>query len=236
MTDENKPEEPKKGKTRLTAGDVQKQVEAGQAETDERLTAMESTMGDLEETVKTNNESVNTQLEQILKAVNNPVSISKDGANTDDATHVEQDRQFARTDSPHDEVNWMETSRVTDVHAPEFIEKAEQMRFDQEIIEVFIQPSQAQFPDNTFTITVNGRPLIAIRGVKQKMPRNYVEVMARAKMSTFGNIETVEASTGERVVKNPETKSHRYSFMITGDPNHVHGPHWQERVLNERAA
>ena len=70
------------------------------------------------------------------------------------------------------------------------------------------------------------------RGFKQWLPRNYVEVLLRAKVSTYGNQEMVNAQTGEKEVKNPEVKSHRYPLQIIQDANPL-GMAWLERVSND---
>ncbi|PCJ39142.1 MAG: hypothetical protein COA71_14595 [SAR86 cluster bacterium] len=121
---------------------------------------------------------------------------------------------------------------LTSVDSAEFKEKADQMRFDKEMVEIMVMPSQAVYPDNTFTVSVNGTPKLILRGKKQWLPRNYVEVLLRAKTSSYGNIETINPYTAIKEMSYPETKSHRYPLHIITDKN-PKGARWLERVCND---
>lgn len=218
-----------------TIKSVRADLESRAAEADDRLDGLEATISEL-------NIEVGTKFSEVLDAIrsqakNNPVSISKDGLDSRDLHKHEDERPnpnlFAEG-RPEDDVQLIE-QQLTSSDSSEFQEKAEQMMFDQEKILIMVMPSASTYPDHTFLIGVNGTMIAIMRGHEQMVPRNYVEVLLRAKTSTYGNIETRNQLTNELTVINPETKSHRYPLQVLRDDNPL-GAKWLERVVNDRAA
>ncbi|PHS09406.1 MAG: hypothetical protein COA78_12150 [Blastopirellula sp.] len=218
-----------------TIKNVRADMESRAAEADDRLDSLEATINEL-------NIDVGTKFSEVLEAIknqakNNPVSISKDGADSRDLHKHEDERPnsylFAEG-RPEDDVELIEL-QLTSSDSSEFKEKAEQMMFDQEKILIRVMPSASTYPDHTFLIGVNGKMIAIMRGHKQRVPRNYVEVLLRCKTSTYGNVETINQYNNELTVINPETKSHRYPLEVLEDKNPL-GAKWLERVVNDRAA
>jgi len=222
-------------KKHATIKSLQSEMKASENETDDRLNALESSIGEL--TI-----DIDTKFSEVLDAIrsqakNNPVSISKDGVDCRDVhQHKDEDKSgviFA-DGRPENDVELIEIS-LTSSDSAEFKEKADQVMFDKEEIEIRVMPSGSSYPDFSFSVGINGKMKAIMRGQNQWVQRNYVEVLLRAKTSNFGNIETVNQLTGDKSIIYPETKSHRYPLQVITD-NSPKGAKWLERVLNDRAA
>lgn len=206
-----------------------------EAEAVARNDEVDDRLGGLETSIEELKVDVSTKFTEILKAINRPVSISKDGTHADELyKHEDEHDIMFKEGRLEDDVELIEQSHGN-VFTMEFKNKAEQMRFDKELIEVMISQSGQSFPDATFEISVNGQSAIICRGQYQWLPRNYVEVLLRAKNSNYGNIERPNIATGIKEVQNPETKSLRYPLQVRRDKN-PKGAAWLERVVNERSA
>lgn len=206
------------------------------------LKILESQIKDSNKKVEDSNKAVDTQMGEmkesialILKAVsakNNPTSITKDGPNSEDA-YLALDRvgiEFAENGDVNADVETVRPG-LTCIDTMEFKEKAEQMLFDNEMLQIMVMPSASTYPDHTFAVGVNGVQLLIVRGTKQWIPRNYVEVLLRAKISTYANVERRNTQNELEVVY-PETKSHRYPLQILADKNPL-GAKWLNRVTND---
>lgn len=203
------------------------------SEMDDRLDSVESGMSELTSTIKDFmiKQELVAGLTKSTRACDTPNIITKDGTHVEDVyQHLDEHPIEFEEDAAGD----LETVRpgLQSIHSAEFKLKAEQMLFDEEEIQIMVMPSQATYPDHTFCVGVNGRMRLIMRGTKQWLPRKYVEVLLRAKISTYGNFETRNNMTNELEVKNPETKSHRYPLQIMQDKNPL-GSRWLERVTNE---
>jgi hypothetical protein len=213
---------------RLSLKSINTEMKESNAEVDDRLTSVEQTIGDLAIDMKTN-------FTELLKAVNNPVSITKDGKHCDDIYAKEDIRDVKFADVRPEEDAYLIEQSLTSVHSSEFKLKADQMKFDNEKIEIMVMPSMSTYPDNVFSVGVNGTTLAIHRGRKQWVPRTYVETILRAKTSTYGNVETRNPYNNEMEVKWPESRAFRYPLQVIQDKNPA-GSHWLERVINDRAA
>lgn len=190
----------------------------------------------IEESIQGVTEGVALKFDEILKAIsakNHITTISKDGIHVDDVyLHEDEvDIEFAKNSNEQADVETVRPG-LTAIDSMEFVEKAEQMRFDNEKIKIMVMPSASTYPDHTFFVGVNGVQLLIVRGKEQWLPRRYVEVLLRAKISTYGNHEVRNNLTNELEVKNPETKSHRYPLQILADKNPL-GVKWLTRVTND---
>lgn len=166
------------------------------------------------------------------RAADNRHIVPKQGVDVDKVYQHLDEHEIEFTEA--DENGDIETTRpgLREVASHEFKTKAEQTAFDLEKIQIMVMPSQAVYPDHTFCVGVNGRMVLIIRGKRQWLPRAYVEVLLRAKVSTYGNFEVRNNVTNELEIKNPETKSHRYPLQVIIDRNPL-GAAWLERVANE---
>ena len=214
-------------KKTLSLKSIDKAMQESNQATDDRLESVETELSEM-----------NGNISEVLKAVKAisakdlVTSFAKDGIDSRDAYKELDivDIEF-KNGNPNDDVD-IERPGMTQVNTAEFSEKADQMRFDNQLLEVMVMPSNSTYPDHCFSVGVNGIHRLIVRGAKQMLPRNYVEVLLRAKTSTYGNIETRNA-VNEIVVKNPETKAHRYPLQILRDPAGAAGGAWLERVSND---
>ena len=203
--------------------------------TDSKLEGLDTKLGTLESSIIDLSTTITGQFNKLLSAKNNPTSISQDGQDSRDVYQHLDERPIEFSDNGPDSDVEVVRPGLCAVGSMEFKAKADQMRFDNEKIQIMVMSSQASYPDHTFNISVNGVQRLIARGHKQWLPRNYVEVLLRAKTSTYGNIETRNHLTNELTVKNPETKSHRYPLQILKDTS-PYGQAWLERVSNDMRA
>ncbi len=189
----------------------------------------------LEKSVSGIADDVKDQLGGFLKtlsAQNNPTSITKDGTFAEDVC-LNQDKidiEFAKNGDIHADVETVRPA-LTSIDNAEFKDKANQMAFDNEMVKIMVMPSSSTYPDHTFSVGVNGIQRLIVRGKEQWLPRRYVEVLLRAKVSYYANIEQ-RNSQNELEVAYPETKSHRYPLQILEDKNPL-GVKWLTRVNND---
>jgi hypothetical protein len=203
-----------------------------------------STVKSLEKDLKVSNELQNKKLEALSQDINEKMNkilvgiehimIPKKGISSEDAyQHTDGELQDIQT--INGEVEAVRDG-LASVDSPEFKDKADQMQFDAQLLEIMVQPSMSSYPDHTFTIGVNGLQKLIFRGTRQWLPRCYVEVLLRAKVSSYGNMEVTNPNNNEREIKNPETKAHRYPLQVITDPAGARGGHWLERVTNDMRA
>lgn len=206
------------------------------AKTDQRLTGVE-------ESVKGLNDSMSVGFKELTEmftsfkteAKNRPLRNTKGVFSTDVYQHDDEGGiEFEKNSNPDADVEVVRQG-ISSVHSPEFKSKMEQLKFDEEEIEIMVMPSQSTFPDHTFSIGVNGVLRLIVRGTRQWLPRKYVEVLLRAKVSTYGNFEARNKYNDEMQVNNPETKSHRYPLQVITDRN-PKGSAWLMRVTNDTKA
>ena len=220
---------------RVNMQSLNKQVKETAQETDDRLNAVEELVTD----INTKFDKLTDMMEKIqpIMAKNTPHVIAKDGVDSRDVyQHLDETGiEFVKNDDPNIDAEVIERN-FTSVNSAEFREKAEQMAFDNQEIEIMVMSSTSTYPDHTFMIGVNGRMRLIVRGTKQWLPRNYVEVLLRAKTSTYGNYESRNPMNNELEVKNPEIKSHRYPLQVLKDPSGALGSRWLQRVSNDMTA
>lgn len=189
----------------------------------------------LEKSVSGIADDIKEQLGQVLKAVsakNNPAIITKDGTFAEDVCLNEDrvDIEFEKNDDVYADVETVRPG-LRSIDNAEFKDKANQMAFDNEQVQIMVMPSASTYPDHTFSVGVNGIQRLIVRGKAQWLPRRYVEVLLRAKISTYANIEKRNLQNELEVVY-PETKSHRYPLQILKDNNPL-GVQWLSRVNND---
>lgn len=170
---------------------------------------------------------------KILTTKQAPAVIQPSGTDSRDAyQHLDRiDIEFKKNDDIHADVE-VERPGITSIHSAEFADKMDQHKFDMESVEIMVMPSPSTYPDHTFTVGVNGRLRMITRGKRQWLPRCYVEVLLRAKVSHYSNDEVVNKYNNEMTIQNNETKAHRYPLQIMTDRN-PKGAAWLERVSND---
>jgi len=211
----------------LNLKSLETSIKEGEKATDEKIENLEKSLD------KKMDDGFDKLFEKITSIL--PVQTSK-GSKLSSDIHQHEDEHgivFKEGTDPNKDVELVEVA-MTSSESSEFKNKAEQLKFDSEMIEIMVMPSTSTYPDHCFPVGVNGRMLLVTRGKKQWLPRNYVEVLLRAKVSTYGNEETIRPN-GERTIKNDETKAHRYPLQIIMDKN-PKGAQWLQRVCNDMRA
>jgi hypothetical protein len=112
---------------------------------------------------------------------------------------------------------------------PAMIEKQANEAFMRDVLLVQIHDTNEKFADPKFSISVNGRNEVFIRGKTKKVRRCFVEGLARAKPINFGNQEYTD-DDGVRQVRNPRHIGLRYPFAVLHDP-HPRGMEWLAHVI-----
>lgn len=125
----------------------------------------------------------------------------------------------------------LEPATIEVVDKPLDTEKADMLRFmEEELIVVVHQttdPAEAPMPQ----IINDGRSQFFIRGEEQKVKRKFVEVLARAKRTTYTQVKTKDAE-GNEFYKNIPHTALRYPFAVIQDPN-PRGRDWLKAILAE---
>jgi len=205
-----------------TLRSLNKKMAESVKETDDRLETLESVIGNLDGKL---DQLINSMVKsEPIMAKNNPHIIPKDSMHSEEAyQHLDENPiEFVKNDDPNIDAQVIEHV-ASEVNSAEFREKADQMAFDKHMLEIFVMASSSPYPDRTCTVSVNGIVRFVPRGIKIKLPRNYVEILARAKTSTYGNIETVDPINTTMTVDTPNHvivhKNHLF-FSFNGSAQH----------------
>lgn len=110
--------------------------------------------------------------------------------------------------------------------------KAEQEQFMHEMVTIMIHDSTDENDVELVHVAINGRNQFIRRGYPQRVRRCYVERLARAKKTSFG--QNLDERRGEAGV-NKLTPHHalKYPFSVVEDPNPKGAP-WLRNLLAER--
>lgn len=123
----------------------------------------------------------------------------------------------------------MQVPDGTHVDDPLFDEKMRIEQFNEGMIEVdILAPSDDQMP-RIFEVSVNGESQIFQHDTRVRVKRKFVEVLARAKPSTFGNVEKNDPATGEKEYQYPVSKRLKYAFALV-NPSQVES-NWIRSVM-----
>ena len=95
-------------------------------------------------------------------------------------------------------------------------EKLERLRFFAEKVKIVIHDTAEEQADPRFSVWVNGREWIFVRGLEYTVPRYVVEGLCRAKPVGFTNQEYVKED-GTRSVRWPTKTGLRYGFSVVED-------------------
>lgn len=106
----------------------------------------------------------------------------------------------------------------------------EEMAFMNEIVTVRVHPTTDKNANPIPDVYVNGRVQRFVRGEEVKCRRCFVEVLARAKSTTFDNLKT-KGPDGEDKYVYPSHTAEVFPFVVIGDS--PKGEAWLKRVLAE---
>jgi len=122
-------------------------------------------------------------------------------------------------------------SLIEPVDRPVNKEWADQMAFNEELVTIRVHESTDKFAENPVEVFCNGIAQRFLRGQDQVVKRKYVEVLARAKMTTYGN-QKITIGDGEESYVYPSHTALRYPFAVVEDQN-PKGRDWLKSVLAE---
>lgn len=108
---------------------------------------------------------------------------------------------------------------------------ADQMAFNEEVIKVLVHESTDKNAEAIVEVFNGGIPQRFLRGQEQDVKRKFVEVLARAKMTTFTQEKYKDGDGVDSVKQVPHTAL-RYPFSVVNDPN-PRGKDWLKAVLAE---
>jgi len=106
--------------------------------------------------------------------------------------------------------------------------KIEEEKFMNELVTVMIHQTTDKNANPIPEVSVNGRIQRFVRGHEQRVRRCYVEVLARAKQTIFGNVKTRDAE-GNDMYHYPSTTAEVLPFAVIGDT--PKGQAWLKKLL-----
>ena len=110
-------------------------------------------------------------------------------------------------------------------------EKLAMLKFMDDSVTVHIHSTTNKEDEQIFEFFNNGRREVFRRNEKKTVKRYFVDMLARAKITTYTQ-ETVVDSAGVKQIKNIPHTGLRYPFSVINDP-HPLGPSWLNAVLAE---
>lgn len=125
----------------------------------------------------------------------------------------------------------LEPAHIEPVDKPVNKEWADQMAFNEEVIEVMVHESTDEKANPIVEIFCNGVPQRFIRGQKQAVKRKFVEVLARAKETRYSQ-EKVKDQAGNESYKQVPHTALANPFSVIRDPS-PRGADWLTSVLRE---
>lgn len=125
----------------------------------------------------------------------------------------------------------LEQKLVEAVERPVSDTWAEDMQFNEEKVEVTVHTTSDKNAEPIVEVYNNGIPQRFIRGKRQTVKRKFVEVLARAKMTSYGN-QKIMLDGGDETYVYPESTALRYPFTVHSDPN-PRGIDWLKAILSE---
>ena len=105
-------------------------------------------------------------------------------------------------------------------------------KFANELVEVEISETDNPNAEQLIQLGVNGNNQFLWRGVPQKVKRCFVEVLARAKVTSYQTPEFTDPN-GNRATSIKPYRGLRYPFRVLHDPN-PDGPRWLQSILHEQ--
>lgn len=173
------------------------------------------------------NDQLRQQLEAMKSALakNNPVSISQ-RLETDDL-------QIGQDGTAHfDKDGVLVHVEQRTLDDPFLAAKIKELAFMEELVTVEIADTAEEQADIGFVISVQNKPETFMRGQQKTVKRKFVEGLARAKKTAFGNVLTVDPVNGEQAYVHPSKTGLRYPFSVIRDDN-PRGREWLHAVLRQ---
>jgi len=125
----------------------------------------------------------------------------------------------------------LETPLIEPVDRPMDPEKMAMMAFMNEPIEIHVHATSNKEDEQIFELFVNGERQVFRRNERKTVPRRFVDLLARLKITTFTQRTDTDRDGVKQIVNVPST-SLRYPFGVIHDP-HPRGRDWMQSVLSE---
>lgn len=111
-------------------------------------------------------------------------------------------------------------------------EKLEALAFMEEEVTIIVHQSTNPIDEPYPEVWNDGVHQMFQRGQPQKVKRKFVEVLARAKKTAFGN-EKYKDGNGDDAYRYPSHTALKYPFAVQHDPSGDKGAAWLRNVLAE---
>lgn len=108
-------------------------------------------------------------------------------------------------------------------------EKLEMLAFMREPVTIRIGTTTDKNADQVFELTINGRNEFFRRGETKTVPRCYVELLARQRVTGYTSIEKHD-DKGEKYIEQVPQTALRYDFAVVKDENPM-GESWLKATL-----
>ena len=127
----------------------------------------------------------------------------------------------------------IEDAFIEPVDGPNWEEKAAELAFLEEPVEVLVHESTDPNAEPIVETWCNGRSQFFMRGQPQVVKRKFVGILARAKRTSYTQQRYKDAE-GNDAIRNVPHTALRYPFSVTADRN-PRGADWLRKVLAEAA-
>jgi hypothetical protein len=104
-------------------------------------------------------------------------------------------------------------------------------QFANQVLEILVHASSDEREMDRLVLNVGGVNMPIMKGVKTKLKRKFVEVLARMKQTKYGQ-RTINPMEPDRIQMVPTT-TQAHPFAVYHDP-HPKGAAWLEAILRER--
>jgi len=125
----------------------------------------------------------------------------------------------------------LEKPDIQVVDGPRWDEKAAILAFMNEVVTVVVHTTTDKHEPQFVQLWNDGRFQLIPRGIETPVKRKFIEVLARMKGDSYGNVEYRDAE-GNLTYKYPKQTGLRFPFAVVNDPN-PNGRAWLQGVLAE---
>ncbi len=149
--------------------------------------------------------------------------------NTTVDTREEHVGQGSVRDLPTDGDARLSAPKIETVEGPNALKFADELAFAEELVEIMVHDTTDPKENKLVQVAVNGKNQYFLRGETQKVRRKYIEVLARAKKTTYTQ-EKYADTTGADALRNVPHTALQYPFSVVNDPN-PRGAAWLRQIL-----
>jgi hypothetical protein len=125
----------------------------------------------------------------------------------------------------------LEPARIQPVGRVVSKEKLDALKFNEDVLTIVVHDSTNPLDDPMPEVWNDGTPQRFQRGKEMQVKRKYVEVLARAKKTTYTQ-RKVKNQLGEETYINVPHSALKYPFAVIHDPS-PNGKAWLQSIINE---